>query len=78
MIKKKCFGICIHRYIFWHGFIVYIKADDIYKDIAEYVKTRFNNSDYELECNSIARPLPKGKTKKVIGLMNDQLGRKQW
>ena len=36
--------------------IVYIKADDIYKDIAEAVETRFDISDYELE-----RPLPKGK-----------------
>ena len=30
------------------------KADDIYKDIAEDVETRFDTSDYELD-----RPLPK-------------------
>ena len=35
------------------GFIVYKKADDIYKDIAEDVETRFDTSNYELE-----RPLP--------------------
>ena len=29
-----------------------------------------------LECNSIARSLPKGKYKKVIGLMKDELGGK--
>ena len=29
------------------GFIVYIKTDDIYKDIAEGVETRFDNSNYE-------------------------------
>ena len=31
------------------GFIVYIKADDIYKDIAEDVETRFDTSNYELD-----------------------------
>ena len=41
------------------SFIVYIKADDIYKDIAEDVETRFDTSNYELK-----RPLPKAKTKK--------------
>ena len=58
------------------SFIVYIKADDIYKDIAEGVETRFDTSNYELECSSIERPLPRGKNKKVIGLMKDELGGK--
>ena len=40
------------------SFIVYIKADDIYKDIAEDVETRFDISNYELD-----RTLPKGKVK---------------
>ena len=35
------------------SFVVYIKADDIYKDIAEDVETRFDTSNYESECNSI-------------------------
>ena len=39
--------------------IVYIKTDDIYKDIAEDVETRFDTSNYELD-----RPLPKGKNNK--------------
>ena len=51
--------------------IVYIKADDIFKDIAENVETRFDTSNYELD-----RPLPKGKKKKVIGLMKYQVGGK--
>ena len=51
------------------SFIVYIKTDGIYKDIAEDVETRFDSSNYELE-----RPLPKGENKKVIRLMKDQLG----
>ena len=53
------------------SFIVYMKTDDIYKDIAEDVETRFDTSNYELD-----RPLPKGKNKKVIGLMKDELGGK--
>ena len=58
------------------SFIVYIKRDDIYKDIAEDVETRFDTSNYELECNSNERPLPKGKNKKIIGLMKDKSGGK--
>ena len=50
------------------SFIVYIKTDDIYKEIAEDVETRFDSSNYEL-----VRPLPKGKNKKGIGLMKDEL-----
>ena len=53
------------------SFIVYIKTDDIYKDIAEDVETRFDTSNNELD-----RLLPKGKNKKVIGLMTDELGGK--
>ena len=49
------------------SFIVYIKTDDIYKEIAEGVETRFDASNYELY-----RPLPKGRNKKVIGLMKDE------
>ena len=37
------------------SFIVYIKTNDVYKDIAEDVKTRFDTSNYELD-----RPLLKG------------------
>ena len=58
------------------SFIVYIKADDIYKDTEEDVKSRFETSYYELECNSIDRHLPKGKNKEVIGLMKDELDEK--
>ena len=47
------------------------KKDDVYKDIAKDVETRFDTSNYELD-----RPLPKGKNKKVIGLMKDELGGK--
>ena len=53
------------------SFIVCMKTDDIYKEIAEDVETRFGTSNYELD-----RPLPKVKNKKVIGLMKDELGGK--
>ena len=43
------------------SFIIYIKTDDIYKDIAEDVEIRFDTSNYELECNSTDRTLPKEK-----------------
>ena len=50
-------------------FIVHVKANDIYKHIAENVETRFETSNFELD-----RPIPKGKNKIVIGLMKDELG----
>ena len=31
------------------SFIVYIKADNIYKNITEDIETRFDTSDYELD-----------------------------
>ena len=40
------------------SFIVYIKTDNTYKDIAEDVKTRFDISNYELD-----KPLTKRKNK---------------
>ena len=53
------------------SFNVSIKTGYIYKDIAEDVETRFDTSNYELD-----RTLPKGKNKKMIGLMKDELGGK--
>ena len=59
------------RLCYMDSFIVYIKINDIYKDIAEYVETRFDISNYELD-----RPLPKGENKKVRELMPGELGGK--
>ena len=53
------------------SFIIYIKAEDFYKDIADDVECKFDTSNYEAD-----RPLPAGKNKKVIGLMKDELGHK--
>ena len=51
------------------SFIMNIKTNDFYKDIANDVECKFHTSNYEVK-----RPLPIGKNKKVIGLMKDELG----
>ena len=54
------------------SFMANLKKDDIYKDIAKDIETRFDNSNYELN-----RPFTKVKKKKNIsGLMKDELGQK--
>ena len=60
------------------SFTVYVKIDDIYKDIAEDVETRLETTNYELEYNSIERPLPEDKNKIVIGLMKDKWANNKW
>ena len=54
-----------------HSFIVNVKTDDISNDIAEDLDRKFNTSNCEIN-----RPLPKGRNKKVIGLMKYELGGK--
>ena len=51
--------------------IINIKTKDFYEEIANDVEKRFDAQNYE-----VSRPLPKGKNKKVIGLMEDELGGK--
>ena len=53
------------------SFIMKIKTNHFYEDIASDVENRFDTSNYEVN-----RPLPTGKNKKVIGLMKDELGGK--
>ena len=53
------------------SFIMNIKTEDFYKNIANDVEKRFDTSNYEVD-----RPLSTGKNKKVIGLMKDELGGK--
>ena len=52
------------NYVTW---IVHIKRDHLYSDIAKDVKATFNTSNYELD-----RPLPKEENIKVLGLMKDE------
>ena len=53
-------------YMDTNSFIMNIKTEDFYKDIANDVEKRFDKSNYEV--NGL---LPTGKNKKVIGLMKD-------
>ena len=50
------------------SFIINIKAENFYKNIADDVEKKFDTSNYEVN-----RPLPKGKNKNVIGLIIDEL-----
>ena len=50
------------------SFIMDIKTDDFYKDIANHEECKFDTSNYEVN-----RLLPVRKNKKVIGLMKDEL-----
>ena len=58
-------------YINTDSFIINIKTEDFYEDIANDVEKRFDTSNYEVN-----RPLPKGKNKEVIALMKNKLGGK--
>ena len=60
-------------YIDTDSFIIHIKTEDFYKDIANDVEKWFDTSNYD---ESDKRPLPIGKNKKVIGLFKDELGGK--
>ena len=53
------------------SFIMHVKAEDFYKNIANDVEKRFDTSNYEVN-----RPLPAGKNRKVIGLFKDEQGGK--
>ena len=51
------------------SFILHVKADDIYKDIADKDEKWFDTSNYEID-----RPFLQEKSKSVIGLMKNKLG----
>ena len=53
------------------SFVMNIKTNDFYKDIANDVECKFDTSNYEVN-----RILPTGKNKKVISLMKDEFGGK--
>ena len=68
-MKKKYGDMVKLCYMDTDSLIMNIKTKDFYKDIARDVEIRFDTSNYDVD-----RPLPKGKNKKVIGLMKDELG----
>ena len=55
------------------NFVIHIKTEDFYENIAGDVQRWFDTSNYEEDDK---RPLPIGKNKNVIGLMKDELGGK--
>ena len=55
------------------SFVMHIKTEDFYKDIAGDVERWFDTSNYD---EKDKRPLPIGKNKKVIGIFKDDLGGK--
>ena len=70
-VKKKYGDMVKLCYMDTDRLIMNIKTKDFYKDIAQDVEERFDTSNYDVD-----RPLPKGKNKKVIGLMKDELRQK--
>ena len=54
-------------YMDTYSFIAHVKTDDIYKDTAEDVETRFDTSSFELD-----RPLPKRKKKKEKSIWTNE------
>ena len=55
------------------SFIIHIKNEDFYEDIANDNEEWFDTSNYD---ENDKRPLPIGKNKKVIGLFKDEFGGK--
>ena len=55
------------------NFLIHIKTEDLYKEIANNVEKWFDTSNYSKDDN---RPLPVGWNKKVISFFKDELGGK--
>ena len=54
-----------------YSFVIYIKTEDFYRDIANDVKKWFDTSNYD---GNHERQLLIGKNKKVISFFKDKLG----
>ena len=72
-IKPKYGGKARLCYMDTDSFVMQIKTEHFYKDIAGDVERWFNTSNYD---EKDKRPLPIGKNKKVIGMYKDELGGK--
>ena len=55
------------------SFVIHIKTEDFYKDIANDIEKQFDTSNYD---ENDDRPLSKGKNKNVIDLFKNELGGK--
>ena len=60
-------------YMYIDSFIIHIKNEDFYEDIANNNEEWFDPSNYD---ENDKKPLPVGKNKKVIGLFKDEFGGK--
>ena len=58
-------------YMDTNSFIMHVKIENFYKNIANDVEKKYDTSNYTCE-----RPLPMNMNKKKIGLMEDELGGK--
>ena len=72
-IKPKYRDNARQCYMDTDSFIIHIKTEDVYADIASDAERWFDTSNYDEEDR---RPLPIGTNKKVIGLFKDELGGK--
>ena len=70
-IKPKYQNNAKLNYMDTDSFIVHIKTEDFYEDIADDVEKRSDTSNYEVDT-----PLPKGMNEKMIGLMKNELREK--
>ena len=69
-IKPKCKDRAKLCYMDTDSFVIYIKTEDFYEDIADDVKKWFDTSNCGEDDK---RLLPIGENKKVIGLFKDEL-----
>ena len=53
------------------SFVIHIKTEDFYEDIASDVEKRFDTSNYSKDDKRLP---PIGMNKKVVGLFKDELG----
>ena len=72
-ITPKYYDKATLCYIDTAGFVMHIKTEDFYKDIAGDVERWFDTSNYD---EKDKRLLPIGKNKNVIGLFKDEVGGK--
>ena len=70
-IKPKYQDKAKLRYMDSDSFVIYIKTEDFYKDVANDVKKWFGTWNYSKDDN---RPLPTGWNEKIISLFKDELG----
>ena len=72
-IKRKYQDKAKVFYMDTDSFIIHIKTEDFYKDIANDIEKQFNTTNYD---KNDKRPHSVGKNKKVMGLFKDELGGK--